>query len=195
MMTLSAVVRRTLSCTSTVICVAKSRIPPLCGGIRDFARQFRLIYHLAIALLVSVLIGASMAVAQGTSPDLDENVRSVAKQLNCPTCAGRNLADCPTETCLQWKTEIQTQLNSGKQPGEVITYFQDRFGSGVLQSPPKSGDTLALWLAPLGAALMLIGGGVMVVRRLSQPRRVEPAGAPEQDAYTEELERQVRENA
>ncbi len=145
--------------------------------------------------LFALLTGAPAVLAQAPSPDLDENVRRIAKELNCPTCAGRNLADCPTETCLQWKTEIQTQLNSGKQPHEVIAYFQERFGVGVLQSPPKGGDTLVLWLAPIGAALMLLGGGVMVARRLAQPRLAETGAAVPQDAYAEELERQVRENA
>jgi cytochrome c-type biogenesis protein CcmH len=145
--------------------------------------------------LICVFACPGTARAQAPSPDLDENVRRVAKQLNCPTCSGRNLADCPTETCLQWKTEIQTQLNSGKDPQQVIAYFQDRFGSGVLQSPPKSGDTLVLWLAPVGAALMLIGGGVMVARRLAQPRAAGVTLSTASDAYTEELERQVSENA
>jgi cytochrome c-type biogenesis protein CcmH len=133
--------------------------------------------------------------AQGVSPEFDDDVRAVARKLNCPTCAGRNLADCPTETCMQWKGEIRTQLDSGKSTAEVVQYFQDRFGSTVLQEPPKQGGTLVLWLAPVGAALMLVGAGVVVAQRLAarRTRSATPVVTPlSSDAYKAQIEQEVQ---
>jgi cytochrome c-type biogenesis protein CcmH len=148
-----------------------------------------------LALAALSAAPASSLYAQSPSPELDDDVRAIAKKLNCPTCSGRNLADCPTETCLQWKGEIRAQLDSGKSTGEVVLYFQDRFGSTVLQEPPKAGGTLVLWIAPIGAALMLIGGGIIAAQRLSA-RRTRAAGpvtaAASTDSYTTRIENEVQ---
>lgn len=135
--------------------------------------------------------------ARAQSPEFDDDVRQVAKKLNCPTCSGRNLADCPTETCLQWKSEIRAQLDSGKSSDEVLQYFQSRFGTTVLQEPPKAGNTLALWLVPVGAALMLLGGGALVMRRIARraPMPATATAAAHADPYVSELERQIKDSA
>jgi cytochrome c-type biogenesis protein CcmH len=151
----------------------------------------------SIALLMALAPGASQA--QSENPEYDEAVRAIAKQMNCPTCAGRNLADCPTETCQQWKAEIKSQLDQGKDAEQVKAYFQDRFGPTVLQEPPKAGVTLWLWLVPLGAALMLVGGSVVAAQRYAKraPARAaaavsESAQAQPGDAYVDAIERQVK---
>jgi cytochrome c-type biogenesis protein CcmH len=118
----------------------------------------------------------------------------IAKQLNCPTCAGRNLADCPTDTCTQWKQEIVTQLKAGKTDEEVLTYFKDRFGSQVLQEPPKEGFVLVMWVVPVLAVFALIALAVVVARKSSSPLRVQTAAAPATSAneYENQLEQQVK---
>jgi cytochrome c-type biogenesis protein CcmH len=152
--------------------------------------------------LIAVLFAACLALAPGLSraqsddPEYNDAVRAIAKQMNCPTCAGRNLADCPTETCQQWKAEIKTQLDQGKDAEQVKAYFQERFGPTVLQEPPKTGSTLWLWLVPLGVSLMLIGGSVIAAQRnAKRPAPIAVRSAPAQtstDAYTEALERQIK---
>jgi len=152
----------------------------------------------ACALLGALLLGwlmANMAYAQLPAPD--EETYRIAKQLNCPTCAGRNLADCPTETCAQWKAEIKAQLDQGRSAQEVLDYFQARFGTTVLQEPPKSGSTAPLWAAPIGAALVFLIGAGLAMWRTSQ--RNAPAAAPTpqadgEDPFVAALERQVRQS-
>ncbi|MCX6018074.1 MAG: cytochrome c-type biogenesis protein CcmH [Chloroflexi bacterium] len=149
----------------------------------------------ALLTLIAILALQSTPLhAQGTSPEIDDDVRTVAKKLNCPTCSGRNLADCPTETCLQWKGEIRAQLDSGKSTNEVVTYFQDRFGAGVLQEPPKAGSTLLLWLVPIGAAFILISSGMLVAQRLSKNKAatVTQPTAPAADDFTAQIEAQIK---
>ncbi len=117
---------------------------------------------------LAMLAGTLPALAQAPAPD-DETYH-IAKKLNCPTCAGRNLADCPTDTCAQWKAEIRAQLDQGKSAQEVMAYFENRFGSTVLQEPPKSGSTILLWLAPASAAIALIAAAGLALHRMSKRR-------------------------
>jgi cytochrome c-type biogenesis protein CcmH len=95
----------------------------------------------------------STSFAQETDYD---RVNEIAKKLNCPTCAGINLADCRTLTCEQWRDQINDLVKQGYSDKEVLDYFVTRFGEQVLQEPPKSGSTLFLWVLPV--TILLIGG-------------------------------------
>jgi cytochrome c-type biogenesis protein CcmH len=160
--------------------------------------------------LACLLLFARAAVAQTPEPPVpeppapstavDDAVHDIARSMNCPTCAGRNLADCPTDTCAQWKAEIRSQLVDGKSRQEVLAYFQDRFGPTVLQEPPKEGAVLALWVVPVVAAAGLVLAGIWAARRSSRrlsrqaAAAVEPAAdsASPADPYAAQLEEQVR---
>lgn len=89
-------------------------------------------------------------------PDYDQ-INDIAKQLNCPTCAGINLADCRTQTCILWKEQINDLLQAGYDKQGVLDYFVVQYGTQVLQEPPKRGFTLGLWLVPVVA--LLAGAG------------------------------------
>lgn len=89
-------------------------------------------------------------------PDYDQ-INEIAENLNCPTCTGINLADCQTLTCEQWRDQISELVAQGYTEQEVLDYFADRYGTQVLQEPPRSGFTLILWVLPVLA--LLLGGG------------------------------------
>jgi cytochrome c-type biogenesis protein CcmH len=155
-----------------------------------------------IGLLLCVVLGllclAQARLVRAQTPDPNDQVYAVAKRLNCPTCGGRNLADCPTDTCTQWKNEIRAQLQAGKSPQQVIDFFKDRFGPTVLQEPPKEGAVLVLWVLPVLGLVALAAGGVVVLRRVT--RQGNPSAdkvlasiptAPA-DNYVQRLEEEVR---
>ncbi|HQV28164.1 MAG TPA: cytochrome c-type biogenesis protein CcmH [Thermoflexales bacterium] len=148
----------------------------------------------ALVLFLGVLLAARPTQAQDGS--LEEQTREIAKNLNCPTCAGRNLADCPTDTCAQWKGEISTQLKAGRSAAQVTEYFIARFGPGVLQEPPREGGFLLAWIFPIVVFVGLIAAAFYVVRNSSRRGApTAPAAATAADPYAVELERQVREEA
>ncbi|MCL5996938.1 MAG: cytochrome c-type biogenesis protein CcmH [Chloroflexi bacterium] len=155
-----------------------------------------------VSLIACVLWLIVAGIVQAQTPDPSDRVHDIAKQLNCPTCAGRNLADCPTDTCMQWKQEIKDQLLAGKSQQEVLDYFQARFGPTVLQEPPKEGAILVLWVLPVIGLVALAAGGILVLRRVSAQR---PKTANEmpvtsgqaldievEDEYVARLEEEVR---
>jgi cytochrome c-type biogenesis protein CcmH len=160
----------------------------------DLLRQ---LLALAGVLFVVALCFARPALAQ--TPDPSDEVHDIAKQLNCPTCSGRNLADCPTDTCMQWKDEIRTQIQQGKSAQEVIDYFEARFGPSVLQEPPKQGALLVVWALPVLGLAALAAGAVAVLRRISGPRvaGTGAAQAPQaemDDQYVARLEEELRQD-
>ncbi|MGQ9815259.1 MAG: cytochrome c-type biogenesis protein [Candidatus Roseilinea sp.] len=165
---------------------------------RNGVRLLRLlVLILALGLWLASAGGLfGVAVAQSPDPLLDDRIHDLAKQMNCPTCAGRNLADCPTDTCAQWKAEIRSQLEAGKSPDEVLTYFQTRFGPTVMQEPPREGALLLVWIAPVAAAIALVSAGVWAAHRASA-RKSPSATQPDiqsEDPYVLALEEQVRQS-
>ncbi len=131
---------------------------------------------LATALALALLLVFFAAAAAQDSGAIDnenmDRVIEVAEELNCPTCSGINLADCRTETCIQWKEEIGDLVAEGRSKEEILDLFATRYGTYVLQNPPKQGYTLLLWLLPLA---VLAVGGVWLWRTLRGWTR-QPAG-------------------
>jgi cytochrome c-type biogenesis protein CcmH len=103
-------------------------------------------------LILTFLILASPTFAQDPEPSYDR-INEIAEDLNCPTCTGINLADCRTLTCEQWREKIGDLVAEGYSDQEVLDYFSTRYGTQVLQEPPRSGFTLILWLLPVIAIL------------------------------------------
>jgi cytochrome c-type biogenesis protein CcmH len=136
-----------------------------------------LIVFFIIILTSYFLLPTSYSTALAQEPDYDR-VNEIAKNLNCPTCAGINLADCRTLTCEQWRDQINDLVKQGYTDEEVLNYFTTRYGTQVLQSPPKSGSTLLLWVLPV---TILLAGGVWLIFALRKwagreavPEAVEP---------------------
>lgn len=147
---------------------------------------------LAVFVVAVCLPAAPLAAQDG---GVDEQARDIAKRLNCPTCSGRNLADCPTDTCAQWKAEIAAQLRAGRSADEVTDSFINRFGPGVLQEPPRQGGFLFAWAFPGVLLMALLAGAWWMARGAVRRTPLAPAPAPPaNDPFAVELERQVRED-
>lgn len=121
----------------------------------------------SILVIAAYCLPTVYSIALAQDPNYDK-VNEIAKRLNCPTCAGLNLADCHTQTCEQWREQINDLLKQGYTDEEVINYFTARYGDQVLQEPPKSGWTLVLWMAPL---IMILAGGGLLFYALRSWRR------------------------
>src|SRR5687767_13174016 len=96
---------------------------------------------LVIGCFIALMLVGSVS-AQEADPD---RVNRIAKQMNCPTCIGVNLADCNTQTCTQWRGQIADLVAQGYSDQEVLDYFVNQYGVQVLLEPPKQGSTLLLW--------------------------------------------------
>lgn len=131
---------------------------------------------LFITIVVMGLLTATPVFAQ--QPTADE-INAVAKNLSCPTCTGINVADCPTETCEQWRAQIGEMLAEGKGEQEILDYFAARYGDHVLQVPPKRGFFVLVWVLPVLAVLAGLAWLAYLMRGWSQRRASVPTGHPQ----------------
>ena len=78
---------------------------------------FPLIYYLPLLSPYS-LLPTPYSASFAQEPDYDR-INEIAKDLNCPTCAGLNLADCNTLTCAQWRDQISDLVKQGYSDEDV----------------------------------------------------------------------------
>ncbi|MCK6624928.1 MAG: cytochrome c-type biogenesis protein CcmH [Anaerolineae bacterium] len=124
--------------------------------------HIKIVLKLAFTFLLLIsyfLLPNSYSPTFAQDPDYDR-INEIAKNLNCPTCTGINLADCRTLTCEQWRDQINDLVEQGYSDQEVLDYFATRYGTQVLQEPPKDGSTLFLWVLPV--IVLLAGGGWLI---------------------------------
>lgn len=90
---------------------------------------------------------------------LDQRVRDVASQIQCPVCNGESVEDSPSGLAAEMRALIREKLSHGESEQQVIQYFEASYGDTILESPPVSGFTLLIWLPPV---VMLALGGYLV---------------------------------
>ena len=133
--------------------------PPDRSGARGFlARSAGALRWLLPAL--PLLLTLALVAAPARADPLDDQTRQVAKQLQCPICAGQSVADSPSGLAEQMRGLIRKKLEAGESPEQIVQYFVERYGEGILLEPPKRGLSLAVWWAPL---VVLVGGAALVV--------------------------------
>jgi cytochrome c-type biogenesis protein CcmH len=157
--------------------------------------QNKLMQVLQFWLLSLSLLGLLMwhmtSQAQAQEPSLDD-IDRVASQINCPTCRGISLANCPTTTCEQWRAQIADLLKQGYTDQQVLDYFSTRYGQQVLQEPPRQGVTLWLWILPFIALALAAGGLMYTMRRWRVNTPIVPTTNPLSDDYLSQVEQDLR---
>ena len=126
----------------------------------------------AAALLGGLLFGATAAFAQsytdqGASQNLDDQALAIANQLQCPVCENVTVAYSNSALAGQMRQVIRDKLQQGQTRDQIVQYFVDRYGEGILTQPPKHGLNLLVWLLPLAGLLAGLGvlGSVLLSRR------------------------------
>lgn len=144
--------------------------------MRERARQW-----LLGGLILGLLGVTAFGLVSGSGGEQDR-VAALEYRLRCPTCKTVSIAESPSETAASMRKIVAEQVAAGRTDEQIVAYFTSRYGEWVLLDPPRSGDTLLLWLLPLAAAAA--GLAVILSRTRSSPGA--PAELP--DAEREQVQ-------
>ncbi len=94
---------------------------------------------------------------------------------------------CPAETIDQAQVELSRQMRravremlaQGTTRDEILRFFVQRYGPGILAAPPKSGVYLLAWILPVVAVLGFLAAGLVVLRSMSTRSGRELASEPQ----------------
>jgi cytochrome c-type biogenesis protein CcmH len=105
-----------------------------------------------------------------SAPLIEERTDGLAEILRCPVCQGMSVADSREGASLAMRERIREMVAAGYTDEQVIDYFVDRYGEGIVLLPDNR--HVLIWIGPL---LALLVGSAMVVMRIRQ--RSQPQGA------------------
>ena len=121
--------------------------------------------------------------------ELDNQVRKIADQLRCPTCQAQSVKESEAGLSVNMKMKIRELLQEGKSQGEILAYFEDRYGEWILRSPKPQGFNLLLWGMP--GILILIA--VLLLYR-SMKARAPHLNADSLTPLTDEEKRKIEDD-
>jgi cytochrome c-type biogenesis protein CcmH len=116
-----------------------------------------------VATILAILLALSVAPLVAHADALDDGVRRVALQLQCPVCEGETVADSPSGLAADMRAVIRTKLAAGESDQQILDEFVASYGEGILTEPPKHGISLGVWVGPMiGLALGALIVGVLL---------------------------------
>lgn len=133
-----------------------------------------------LAPMLMMLLAAVIVVGLLTAPPRPaDRADALAQQLRCPVCQGESVADSPSQTAAEIREQIAEMIAAGRSDDEIRQHYVERYGRWILLDPPASGDTVWLWLLPVGVATA--GAAVLVGRRRREA--VDPPLGDDERAY------------
>ena len=158
-----------------------------CPGV-GLVMKFRLPAHRLISfgcLLAVTLVAltADLAEAQESDPSSgteqslpyeDAEAQAIDRMLMCPICPGVNIEQSQVELARQMQQVVRDMLDQGATREEILDFFVERYGPGVLAAPPKSGFNLVAWVVPVVVVVAALGAAFLVLRSMVARRRPEP---------------------
>ena len=100
----------------------------------------------------------------------------------CPVCPGQTIDQARVEISRQMRRVVREMLAEGASREQILQFFVDRYGTGVLAAPPKSGVNLVVWIVPVAGGLAALGAALLVIRSMTGPG----SEAPGEDVFFED---------
>lgn len=131
-------------------------------------------------MLLLAASGASAAGPEDLANDISSNVMS-------PFCPGVTLHDCPSDTALALRDEIEGWAKEGMTRTQIMAELEEQYGPEIRATPQASGSGLFAWALPIAGLLFAAGVGVLLSKRFSAARAAAPL--PVSSANPEERSR------
>ena len=129
-----------------------------------------------VVLAVALVIGSG--VTSSATPDAARRAAALETQIRCPSCEDVSVAQSSAASAIAVRHEVQRLAAAGVSDHAIEQRLVAQYGPSILLSPPDSGLSSLVWLLPLVAGLLAVGGlGVFFWRRSRSWRELR-AGAP-----------------
>jgi cytochrome c-type biogenesis protein CcmH len=118
-------------------------------------------------LVLAALAAAFLTIGtwRDTGPrDNSERVSALARQLKCPRCNGESVEQSQAEVSVQIREEIARLVAQGRTDADIRASIERSYPGSQLV-PAASGAGVVLWVAPVVALVLGLGGVALAFRR------------------------------
>ena len=163
-----------------------------------FAKGLILFVGVGMALVVvAEAQGPGPSSGSGRSLPYDEGeAQAIDRMLMCPVCPAVTIDQTQVALAQQMRQLVREMLAQGASRQQILDFFVERYGPGVLAAPPKTSFNLLAWILPPVGVVAALGALFLVLRsmvgRPSQHVATEPP-SPEQDLapYLEVIDQEL----
>jgi cytochrome c-type biogenesis protein CcmH len=136
----------------------------------------------ALLLLLALLLAQTATALEPVdyrSPVEEQRFKALTAELRCVMCQNQSIADSNAPIAHDLRREVLALMREGRSNDEIKQYLVERYTDFVLYEPPMRGGNWLLWIGPF---LILLAGGLAVVRiiRRRQPATAAPAADNEE---------------
>ena len=121
---------------------------------------------MAVVLVVALSVGVTEDRPPRTEND---RVEAIASEVRCPTCESLSAAESDAPAAQAVRDEIRDRLRDGQSEAEILGFLASRYGDDILLRPEASGVAGLVWVLPVAAVLLALGGLAWKLRRRSVP--------------------------
>jgi cytochrome c-type biogenesis protein CcmH len=130
-----------------------------------------------LALVAVAVIALAIGTQRHDHPSLQSETTSIASAVRCPVCSGETAAESDTSISISIRSFIRRELVAGESRSQILSQLSASYGPGILEKPPAKGINLLLWILPIVAVVLAVGGlGVVFTRwRVARAKAVSEA--------------------
>jgi len=118
---------------------------------------------LLAVVVVALVVGGAGRSRSSRSPAA--RAHDIAAVLRCPVCQGLSVADSPSPTAKAIYDDIRHRVDAGESDASIKAYYVGRYGQWILLQPEASGVGALVWILPVTALLLAVGGLALAFRR------------------------------
>ena len=118
---------------------------------------------LAVVVVLALVIGGAGRGGGPRSPAA--KAQAIAEDLRCPVCQGLSVADSHSPTAEAMRDDIRRRVDAGENASSIKAHYVASYGEWVLLRPEASGVGVVVWLLPVGALVLAVGGLALAFRR------------------------------
>ena len=142
-----------------------SWIPVVCRR-RIRIRAGVVVAVVALALATALLFPAASGVALAQSGYDEADAQRIDRMLMCPVCPAQTIDQTEVTQARQMRAKVRELLADGASRSEILDWFRQRYGPGIVAEPPRSGINLIAWILPGVVIILALVGGVFVLRAM-----------------------------
>ncbi|MBI4197936.1 MAG: cytochrome c-type biogenesis protein CcmH [Chloroflexi bacterium] len=138
----------------------------LWADVRAFLRFSPLLFLLPLSFLLGCVTQSA--------PSLEEEAQRIDKSLMCPVCPGETIDQSQAALANQMQAIVREKLAVGETRQEILDFFVERYGEGVLAAPHKKGFSVLAWVIPGIGVLLGMGAVAAAVRKMMRRGEAQP---------------------
>jgi cytochrome c-type biogenesis protein CcmH len=118
------------------------------------------------AMAAVVVVALTIGVVQGREPrTLQDRVDAIAQTIKCPQCRSESVYESRAPVSEDIRRQIVVQVQEGRSADEIRASISAAYDQDLVLTPPSTGVASLVWVLPVVALAVAIGGLVLAFRR------------------------------